>query len=68
VKRPDDHDNTYKRKHLVGAGLQFQKFGPLSSWHRAWLNTGTHGVGMVTESSIFGLCRQQEEIKIMGLP
>jgi len=28
--------NSYKRKHLIGAGLQFQRFSPLSSsWQPA---------------------------------
>ena len=24
--------SSYKKKHLIGAGLQFQRFSPLSSW------------------------------------
>jgi hypothetical protein len=31
VKR-HDHGYFYKRKHLIGAGLQFQRFSLLSSW------------------------------------
>ena len=27
---------TYKRKHLIGGLLTFQRFGPLSSWQGAW--------------------------------
>jgi hypothetical protein len=30
--RHHDQGNAYKGKHFIGAGLQFQKFGPLSSW------------------------------------
>jgi hypothetical protein len=31
MKRHYDQDNSYKGKHLMGAGLQFQSFSPLSS-------------------------------------
>jgi len=43
--------NSYKMKHLTGAGLQFQRFGPLSLWQEGWLHTGRHGAGDVAESS-----------------
>jgi hypothetical protein len=26
------HGTSYKRKHLIGAGFQFQRFAPLSVW------------------------------------
>jgi hypothetical protein len=32
MKRPLDSSSSYKGKHLVGAGLQFQRFSPLMSW------------------------------------
>ena len=32
VKRHHDQGNSYKAKHFIGAGLQVQKFSPLSSW------------------------------------
>ena len=32
VKKHHDQGNSYKDKHLIGAGLQFQRFSPLSSW------------------------------------
>ena len=32
TKQKHDYGNSYKGKHLIGAGLQFQKFSPLSSW------------------------------------
>ena len=35
-RRYRDQGNSYKRKHFTGAGLQFQRFNPLSSW-------GKHG-------------------------
>ena len=34
MKRHHDQDNLYKGKHLIGAGLQFQSFSPLSSWKK----------------------------------
>ena len=43
VKRHHDQGNSYKGKHLVGAGLQFQRFRPLSSWWEAWQHAGRHG-------------------------
>jgi hypothetical protein len=35
VKRHHDQGNSYKRTHLIGAGLQFQRFSLLSSWQEA---------------------------------
>jgi hypothetical protein len=32
VKRYHDWGNYYKGKHLIGAGLQVQRFSPLPSW------------------------------------
>ena len=51
VKRHHDHSNSYKGKHLVGAGLQFQRLSPLSSWWKAWQPAGSHGAGGGAESS-----------------
>jgi hypothetical protein len=31
VKRDHDQSNSYKGQHLIGAGLQVQRFSPLSS-------------------------------------
>ena len=36
VKRHHNHNNSYNGKHLIGAGLQSQRFSPLSSWYEAW--------------------------------
>ena len=33
VKRHCDQGNSYKEQHLIGAGLQFQRFNPLSWKH-----------------------------------
>jgi hypothetical protein len=38
IKRQHDQGSSYKDKHLIGVGLQFQRFNPLSwqgSWHCA---------------------------------
>jgi hypothetical protein len=31
MKKHHDHSNSYKGKHLIGVGLQFQRFSPLSA-------------------------------------
>jgi len=35
LKRPHDHDNSYKGEHLIMAGWQLQRLCPLSSWWEA---------------------------------
>jgi hypothetical protein len=47
VKRQHNFVNSYKEKHLIRAGLQFQGFSPLSSWQHA----GRHSAGGRAESS-----------------
>lgn len=47
-----DHDVYYRRKHLFETYLQFQRYGPLSSWKEAWQHVGSHGLRKVGESSI----------------
>jgi hypothetical protein len=44
-KRYHEQGNSYKGEHLTGAGLQVQRFGPLSSCQEAWQLAGRHGVG-----------------------
>lgn len=39
-----------KRKLLIEASLQFQKFSALSSWQEAWQSTDSYGAGKVAES------------------
>jgi hypothetical protein len=51
VKKHHDQGNSYKCKTLIGAGLQFQRFSPLSSWPEAWQCAGRLGAGEGTESS-----------------
>jgi hypothetical protein len=43
VKRHHEQGNSYKQQHLIGAGLQVQRFSPLSSWKEAWQHAGRHG-------------------------
>ena len=50
-EKTHDHGNSCKLKYLIGTGLQFQRFSPLSSWQKAWWHTGRHGAGEGTESS-----------------
>ena len=47
VKRHHDHHNSYKGKHLIGTGLQFQRLSPLSTWQ----HPHRHGAGDRPESS-----------------
>ena len=59
MNRYHDHSNSYKGKHLIGAGLQFQRFNltcqfELSSGQRAWPDVERYGDGEVAESSGFG--------------
>jgi hypothetical protein len=42
VKRHHNQGNSYKGKHLTGAGLQVLRFSPLS-WREAWQHPGRHG-------------------------
>ena len=50
MKKDHDCDNSYKEKHLIEAGLQFQRFSPLS-WWEAWQYAGRHGAREGAESS-----------------
>lgn len=45
MERHQDQSSSYKRMHLIGTGLQFQGFSPLSSWQEAWWNDGRNGAG-----------------------
>ena len=45
MKRYHDQGNSYKGKHSIRAGLQFQRFSPLSSWPEAWQFADIHGAG-----------------------
>jgi hypothetical protein len=45
VKRHQGQDNSYKGQHLIGAGLQVQRFGPLSSRLEHWQPPGRHSIG-----------------------
>jgi hypothetical protein len=51
VKRHHSQSNSYKEKHLIGAGLQFQRLSLLSAWQETWQPTGRQGAGEGTGSS-----------------
>ena len=36
MKRHHDQGNSYKEKHLIGAGLQYRGLSPSSLWWEAW--------------------------------
>lgn len=36
MKKHHDHSRFYQGKHLIGTGLQLQRFSPLSSWRETW--------------------------------
>jgi hypothetical protein len=55
MKRHHDQDNSYKGKHLIGAGLQFQGYSPLSSWQKIWQHAGRSEAGRVESSLHFDL-------------
>ena len=51
VKRHHDQGNSYIGNNLIEAGLQFQRFSPLSLWQKTWQGAGRHGAGEGSESS-----------------
>ena len=51
VKGHNGQGNSYKGKHLIGAGLQIQRFSPLSSWQEAWQCPDRHSALEGAESS-----------------
>jgi hypothetical protein len=50
VKGHHYHGNSYKGKHFIGAGLQFHRLSPLSSWWVAWQHAGRYGAGEGADS------------------
>jgi hypothetical protein len=53
VKGQHDHSNSNKGKHLIGAGLQFQRFSPLSFWWGAWQQAGKLGAEELRALNIY---------------
>ena len=43
MKKVHDHGNSHKGKQLIRAGLQVQRFSPLSSCWEAWTCADRHG-------------------------
>ena len=52
MKRYHDHGNFHKGKHLIVAGLQFERFSPFPSWQEVWQYPGRSGDEEGEESSI----------------
>ena len=46
-----DQSNCSKQRHLIGNGLQFQRFSPLSSWWEAGQHPGSLGPGGAENST-----------------
>ena len=46
--------------HLIGAGLQIQRFSPLLSWLDTWQFMGRPGAGEGAKSSISGSASRRE--------
>ena len=63
MRRHHDQGNSYKGKHLIGTGLQFERFSPLSSWWEAWQHTVRHGA----KSSIFWFAGNKRLCVTMGI-
>jgi hypothetical protein len=40
VNRHHDQSNSYKGQHLIGVGLQVQRFSPLSRWEHGCIEAG----------------------------
>jgi hypothetical protein len=55
VKRHLDQGKSYKKQHLIRAGLQLQRFSLVSSWQEAWWHAGRHSAGEGDKSSAFDL-------------
>ena len=60
VKRHNDQGNSFKRKHLIGAGLQFQRFSPLSLGQEAWQYPDSHGSGGAESSTSCSKVNQEK--------
>ena len=57
-----DQGNSYKGKHLIGSGLQFQRASPLSSWWEALQRTCRHSAGGVKNTTFWSIDSQKETI------
>jgi hypothetical protein len=56
VKGHHDEGNS-----LIGSGLQFQRFSPLSSWWEAWQHAGRHWVRGAKSSTSWSAENQEED-------
>jgi hypothetical protein len=68
LKRSHDHGNFYgKKKHLLMASLEFQRFSALSSWQKVWWNAGRHDDGEEAEISTSRSADRRKR-ETLGLP
>ena len=59
MNRHHNQGKSYTKQHLTGAGLQVQRFSPLSSQAGAWQHPGRHGEGGAESStSSYEGCKQ----------
>lgn len=61
IERQHGHSNSYIRKLLIGAYLEFQRFSPISAWWETWQHSGRHSTGQAAESSVFELAGSYRE-------
>jgi hypothetical protein len=66
MMRHHDQGNVYKEQYLIGAGLQFQRLSPLSSWLEAWQHPSRHGAVERCESSASRSACSQERLAPSG--
>jgi hypothetical protein len=60
MKRHRDQGNSYKGKHLIRAGLQFQRFSPLSPWWETQQHAGRFDAGGAKGSISWSEGNQEE--------
>ena len=60
MKRHYGQGKSYESKYLIGVGLQFQRFNPLSSLQEAWQPAGRYSAGGA-EGSTYSSKGSQEQ-------
>ena len=59
VNRHHDQDNSYKRQHLIRAGLQVLRSSPFSSCLETWQHAGQYGIGGAESSTSCSKVKQK---------
>lgn len=67
MKKHPEPRNSSKGKHLLGAGLQFQKLNPWSSWQEVLWHAGRHGAGEEVAESSTSWSAGSRKKKTLGL-